>query len=68
MFIEVSNDILYANLTVSLSNVLGKIVYSNKFIKNKLVKIDLSGIPSGIYTLNITNDNMNINKTIIHEK
>ena len=68
LFIEVSNDNLYANLTVSLSNVLGKIVYSNKFIKNKLVKIDLSGIPSGIYTLNITNDNMNINKTIIHEK
>lgn len=56
-----------ANVQITINNLLGKTVYSNKYSNRNQISVNLDHLPSGIYTLHLNSENKSFTKKIIKE-
>ena len=61
--IELNNTVECGNITIS--NLLGQIVSTNKLINQKNIKIGISNISSGLYLINLKTNKANITQKIL---
>ena len=63
IMIELNNTVECGNITIS--NLLGQIVSTNKLINQKNIKIGISNISSGLYLINLKTNKANITQKIL---
>lgn len=65
--ITIDTKELYGEMQVSIYNAVGQRVYNNSFYNKRLLKLNLSHLPKGVYSIKLQSGSMIMNYQIIRE-